>query len=360
MAELPKELPKAAPSRGFRALAYTAAGLTFLLIIVGGVVRISDSGLGCGPGGSGTEGWPLCDGRVVPLVDANMIVEYTHRIVAATVTVLIATLVVLAWRRYRADRLLLRTCVAALGLIVFQAVLGGLTVEKGLKEELVAAHLGIAMLQIGLLLFIARLGAIRAGDGAGGLLARRPSATRAVRTLAICASVAALATIVAGGYMSASELHGTPEEHAAVDPHTACGTDFPGCAGGGALPFGRSRALDIHLTHRAFMYVTVALVLALFATVLRQRRRLDPESGRMLTLASAATIGVLACQVLLGALNVWLGEHAWLVVVHLTVGALLWISLVYFGLLVLGAPQPAEALARRRTSAQPATAGGNA
>jgi len=69
---------------------------------------------------------------------------------------------------------------------------------------------------------------------------------------------------------------------------------------------------------------------------------------------------VLACQVLLGALNVWLGEHAWLVVVHLTVGALLWISLVYFGLLVLGAPQPAEALARRRTSAQPATAGGNA
>jgi heme A synthase len=345
---------QSAPSKGFRRIAYAAAGLTFLLIIVGGVVRISDSGLGCGAEGSGTHGWPLCGGRVVPLVDANMIVEYTHRIVAAAVTFLIATLVVLAWRRYRSDRPLFRACVFALGLVVFQAALGGLTVEKGLKEELVAAHLGIAMLQIGLLLYIARLGAIRAG---AGLLAQRPSATRGMRTLALCASVAALATIVAGGYMSASALHGTPEKHAAADPHTACGTDFPSC-GGEFMPFGRSRPLDIHLTHRAFMYLTVTLVLALFVTVIRRRRRLDPASARTLTAASGATVGVLFCQVLLGALNLWLGEHAWLVVLHLAVGAVLWISLVYFSLLALGAPQPAEAGARRKASVQPAAAGG--
>jgi len=351
---------ESAPSRGFRRLAYAAAGLTFLLIMVGGVVRISDSGLGCGAGGSGTKGWPLCDGRVVPLIDANMIVEYTHRIVAATVTVLIAALVVAAWRRHRSDRLLFRSCLAALGLVVFQAALGGLTVEKGLKEELVAAHLGIAMLQIGLLLHIARLGVLRGGDRVGGLLAARPSATRAVKTLAVCASVATLATIVAGGYMSASELHGTPSEHMAADPHTACGTSFPTCGDGQLMPFGRSRAVDIHLIRRAFMYVAVALVLMLFAVVMRQRRRLDQDSSRVLTLASAATLGILACQVLLGALNVWLGEHAWLVVVHLTVGALLWISLVYFDLLVLGAPQPAEAAAKARPSPQPAAAGGSA
>jgi heme A synthase len=343
------------PSKGFRTIAYAAAGLTFLLIIVGGVVRISDSGLGCGAKGSGTHGWPLCGGRVVPLVNANMIVEYTHRIVAAAVTCLIATLVVLAWRRYRSDRQLFRACLFALGLVVFQAALGGLTVEKGLKEELVATHLGIAMIQIGLLLYIARLGAIRAGTG---LLAQRPAATRGMRTLAICAAVAALATIVAGGYMSASALHGTTEEHTAIDPHTACGTDFPGCAGGGVLPFGKSRALDIHLTHRAFMYLTVALVLSLFVLVLRRRRRLDPESARTLTLASSLSVGMLGVQVLLGALNVWLGEHAWLVVLHLTGGALLWISLVYFSLLVVGAPEPAEAGARRQAPVRPAAAGG--
>ena len=340
--------------RGFRTLAYAAAALTFALIIVGGVVRISDSGLGCGPGGSGTKGWPLCGGRVVPLVDTHMIVEYSHRVLAATVTVLIAALVYVAWSRYRSDRRLLRTSLAALGLILFQAALGGLTVEKGLKEELVAAHLGVAMLQIGLLLFLARLSgssarAAQDGPGAGA------GATRAIRTLAICASVAVLATIVAGGYMSANELHGTPEEATAVDPHTACGTDFPSC-GGEFMPFGRSRAIDIHLTHRAFMYLASALVLALFLTVLRQRRRLGAEAARRLTRAAGATLAILLVQVSLGALNVWLGEHAWLVVVHLAVGALLWVSLVFFSLLVLGAPQPAEAAQPRKARVQPAAA----
>ena len=66
-----------------RRLAYLAVALTFVLVIVGGVVRISDSGLGCGAEGAGTDGWPLCGGRVVPLIDTNMIIEYSHRILAA-------------------------------------------------------------------------------------------------------------------------------------------------------------------------------------------------------------------------------------------------------------------------------------
>ena len=58
---------------------------TFVLIIVGGIVRVSDSGLGCGPGGSGFHGWPFCNGDVVPGVDLNTIVEYTHRALAGAV-----------------------------------------------------------------------------------------------------------------------------------------------------------------------------------------------------------------------------------------------------------------------------------
>ena len=69
----------------FRRLVAWTAGTTFALIVIGGVVRISDSGLGCGAAGSGTRGWPLCGGRLVPLVKTTMIVEYTHRIVAALV-----------------------------------------------------------------------------------------------------------------------------------------------------------------------------------------------------------------------------------------------------------------------------------
>jgi heme A synthase len=316
------------PGAGFRKLVYLAIGLTFSLVIVGGVVRISDSGLGCGPEGSGTEGWPLCGGRVIPLVDANMIVEYAHRILAAALAVTIALLTLRAWRHYRERRDLVRVSLAALGLVLFQAALGGLTVEKGLEDELVAAHLGVAMLQLAVLMLLARIahptwekarGADRVGSG--------------TRMLAVGASVAVLATIVAGGYMSANQLRGTGEPNPAV--HTACGDDFPGCSGE-FMPFGRGRELDIHLTHRAFMYVASALVLALFVAAFRRRRRMGAggDDGGLFR-ATAVTTAVLVVQVLLGALNVWLGEHAGLVVAHLTVGTLLWASLVYAVMLAL-------------------------
>ena len=67
-------------------MADLTALVTFLLIIVGGIVRVSDSGLGCGAGGSGTKGWPLCGGDVIPLVgDENTLIEFSHRLLAAIV-----------------------------------------------------------------------------------------------------------------------------------------------------------------------------------------------------------------------------------------------------------------------------------
>jgi cytochrome c oxidase assembly protein subunit 15 len=85
--------------RRFRRLADLTALVTFLLVIVGGIVRVSDSGLGCGPGGSGTEGWPLCGGDVIPLVgDENRLIEFSHRLLAGVVVALIA---LLCWRAYR-------------------------------------------------------------------------------------------------------------------------------------------------------------------------------------------------------------------------------------------------------------------
>jgi cytochrome c oxidase assembly protein subunit 15 len=339
------------PSRGFLRLSYASVALTFALVIAGGIVRVSDSGLGCGPGGSGTEGWPLCSGRVVPLIDANMIVEYSHRVLAGSLSIVIAALALLAWKRYRDNRPLVRVSLAALGLVLFQAALGGLTVEKGLEEELVATHLGIAMLQIGLLLLLAYIArsAPRSSSRASHPRAA-PSPGQGVRLLSVAATFAVLATIVAGGYMSASELHGTPDK-APVDVHTACGTDFPSC-GGEFLPFGRSRELDIHLTHRAFMYLASMLVLALFASILVQRRRRPGSVDPALTTAAATAVLVLCAQVLLGALNVWLGEHEWLIVAHLSVGTLLWCSLVVTSMFALTSPRRATADAPREAKVQ--------
>ena len=336
-------------ARRFRKLAYLTAALIFGLIVVGGIVRISDSGLGCGAAGSGTEGWPLCGGRLVPVVDTNMIVEYTHRVLAGIVAILIAYLAWTAWRHRRSERLLVRVSIAAFGLILFQAALGGATVEEGLKQGLVATHLGIAMIQIGLVMLMGRLG------GPEPVTSLRLGGTRAMRILTPVALVAVLATIVAGGYMSASELHGTGVEHRSVDAHMACGDEFPSC-GGEFLPFGRSEALDIHLTHRAFMFITVAILLALFAIVLRRRRRFDPAAAAELSRSTGTIAAVLFCQVLLGAVNVWAGEHAWLIMAHLAMGALLWVSLVAFTLQLTALPEPSPAGERRRRSVEAAPA----
>jgi heme A synthase len=298
--------------RGFRRLAAGAAGATFLLILVGGVVRVSDSGLGCGPAGSGTRGWPLCGGRLVPFVDTHAIVEYSHRILAAVVTLAIVALAVFALRRLKDRPWLVRGSIAAVGLVVFQAVLGGLTVEKNLHDMLVAAHLGTAMLLLGLLLSLVH-------GAAAERRAQGPQGTRPVRAVAITACALALGTIVSGGYMAGTQRYGTVQYQLGDGAHLACGKEFPSC-NGSFMPFGEARLVDIHLAHRAFMYLSVITILSLLALA-RRRGRLTP--------AALAAGGVLIGQVLVGAMNVWLGEHQVLIVLHLTLATLLWSALVW-------------------------------
>src|SRR3954454_14628647 len=182
--------------RRFRRLADLTALVTFLLIVVGGVVRVSQSGLGCGPGGSGTKGWPLCGGAVIPLVgDENRLIEFSHRLLATVVVVLIA---LLCWRAYRdlRDRTwAFRGAIAAGILVLAQAGLGGLTVEHSLAEELVAAHLGTAMILLGLLLWLGAKARSEAAVEAGTAAAPVPR----LKPYAATAAVLLLCAIVAGG-----------------------------------------------------------------------------------------------------------------------------------------------------------------
>jgi len=302
-------------SRFRRLVTYTIVA-TFALILIGGVVRVSDSGLGCGAEGSGTHGWPLCEGGVLPADSAESVVEFTHRIAATVVVVLIALLAFKAFRRLRSHRLLVRGSVAAGVLVLAQAALGGLTVEKGLEDELVAAHLGLAMLLLGLM-FVLRRGAETSPPPAR-------ESVRGLRPLTWVTAGLVLATIVAGGYVAGTEYHGTPDQPL-VGAHSACGTgwntaQFPGCNGQGFLSFGQSRLADIQLTHRLFMYLTAISVLAMAAVALRRR-----APSRAFWIAPLILIG----QIALGAINVWAGKHAGLIIGHLALGTALWATVVY-------------------------------
>src|SRR5215213_6780338 len=143
----------AVPSTAYRRLAAATVLATFVLVVVGGFVRVSDSGLGCGAKGSGFHGWPFCNGDVAPGVDLNSMIEYSHRALAGAVSLMILALVIWSWRRHRQ---FFAVSVALMLLILAQAGLGGATVEENLEEALVAAHLGLAMLLLGGLLYLWR------------------------------------------------------------------------------------------------------------------------------------------------------------------------------------------------------------
>jgi heme A synthase len=309
-----------------RRLVLATAIATFVLIIVGGVVRVSDSGLGCGPAGSGFHGWPFCNGDVVPGMDLNSVVEYTHRALAGVVSIMIVSIVVLAWRRHREY---LVPAVALLGLILAQAALGGATVEDNLEEAYVAAHLGLAMLLLGGLLYLYRnVSGATLTDGGPGM-----------RVLAIAASVAVLCTIVAGGYMAGTQNYGRADYQLGDGAHHACGKEFPTC-NGEFMPFGKARLVDIHLTHRAFMYIAVLLVTSLVVVALRRG---------VMTRYAWFLLGLLALQVLVGALNVWLDEYELMILLHLALGTLLWATTLGLALQLAPAreraPRRAEAVA---------------
>src|SRR5437867_10838525 len=104
----------------FRRLVSATILATFALIVLGGVVRVSDSGLGCGAAGSGTKGWPLCGGRVVPFLQENAVIEFSHRAAATIVVVLIALLALQASRRLRDHGWLVRGAAAAAVLVLAQ------------------------------------------------------------------------------------------------------------------------------------------------------------------------------------------------------------------------------------------------
>jgi heme A synthase len=298
---------------------------TFVLILLGGIVRVSDSGLGCGPAGSGFHGWPFCKGAVVPGVDINAVVEYTHRVVAIAVGFMILALFVMAWRRHRQ---LLPVTGALLFLVIIQGALGGATVEENLEEVYVAAHLGLAMLLLGLLLYLWR----QVNDV--------PTEPGGPRLLSVAATVAVLCTVVAGGYMAGTQNYGRTDYQLGDGAHHACGKEFPTC-NGDFMPFGEARLVDIHLTHRAFMYLASALLIALIVVSLR-RRVAVPYAW--------ALAGLLVVQVLVGALNVWLDEYELLILLHLALGTLLWAATLATALQLAPARQSAPGQAKAVTA----------
>ncbi len=274
-ATAPLDRPRALV-RGFFAL----AALTYVLIVLGALVRAHGAGLAC-------PDWPLCFGELVPRFDFKIAFEWGHRALAGSVGLAFLVLAALTWRLPGlGPRMWTGLLVAAL-LLVVQIVLGGLTVLELLASWTVTSHLvtgnafALAIVLLGRRL--ARLAGETAFDAGRASAASAPMLglwARSTTTLAACLLAV---QIVLGGLVSSSYA-------GLVCP------DWPTCMDGVYFPTW-SGIQGLHLFHRSVGYaVVVAIAVAAWLG------RHHAATARWLAVAA----GLALAQVAVGITNVLL------------------------------------------------------
>ena len=138
------------PKEKIRRLVWKLCLATLILMAIGSATRVMNAGLAC-------PDWPLCYGTLVPTKQMNfqVFLEWFHRLDAGLIGIGATALTIITWwKRNLLPKWLPPTATFALFLVVFQGVLGGLTVTEMLRFDIVTAHLGCALLFFTTLLII--------------------------------------------------------------------------------------------------------------------------------------------------------------------------------------------------------------
>ena len=290
------------PIRNFRVLAFATALFAYLQIALGGVVRVTGSGLGC-------PDWPLCHGRPYPPADIHSIIEYSHRSVGTVTGVLVIATVVLAWVVFHKLRPMV--AIVATGSLIAIAAEGGLgavVVAQELQPWLVLVHLALAMLILGCLI-------------ATAILALPPSAGVArVRPLALVGAAATYVLLLTGSTVVAS--------NADAGCHS-----WPLCGGGFTPDFAGANAFT--MLHRGS-----ALVLGVLIVYVAFRAMSESSLRRI----GVVTLIVLALQVAVGA-GAAVTDAAAFNGLHVAIATLVWAGMLSIALLTLPRTDARPALA---------------
>jgi len=145
----------------FRKFALAATLATYLLIFIGGLVRVSGAGLGC-------PDWPKCFGRWIPPFSAAQIppefnaasfnftlawIEYINRLAGMVTGFLILITAILAIKNFRTRKKIMIPAVLAAVLVAFQGWYGSIVVKSELLPETISIHLLLALFIVSLLLY---------------------------------------------------------------------------------------------------------------------------------------------------------------------------------------------------------------
>jgi heme A synthase len=324
-------------STKYRNLAISTAIAVYLLIVIGGTVRVSGSGLGC-------PDWPTCFGSILPpnaeriesLPEGQALIsvmggieaavtaariEYSHRIIASLGGVLILLTIIGAWMNYRSEKWIFIPANLVIGLMLIQVPLGGIVVLTELEPLLVGIHLGIAFLIFASILIIT-------------VYTLRPHVNNEPSDMILASRKIWLATAFALfiALMFAAAVVGS-------NTGLAC-PDWPFCNNAAGVifyvPSNYSPTIWFHLLHR----YTILLYSILLAWALWKTWR-ESENLGAIRWWSVILAGLFIGQITLGAIQVWLDKPPVLRIFHLALASLVWMALVILILLhYLGKPTP--------------------
>ena len=287
--------------KSFRAAVRLLLGATIGLVVIGVIVRATDSGMGC-------PDWPLCYGQIIPpTTDSGDVIaykawlEWIHRAIAAVIGLIVLAVVALALRNLKDRRSLQGASIALLALVLFQAWLGRQTVLESNSGASVTAHLASAMAFVGLQVWVlARSGY---AETLGGI--RR-------------ASGSVVAPIVAAGAIYALLLFGS----------NVTGTDtgllYPDWPLMGGTLFPPITELSTPMILHRYATAIVALILISAIWIVRREKGSPARVRQLLTYAAA----VFAVQCVIGAVQIFTKLAPWTQTLHVALATIIWILTV--------------------------------
>jgi heme A synthase len=274
--------------------------VAFTHLVFGAIVRISGSGMGCG------DHWPLCYGHLFPPMDRpDLVVEWTHRLLASILVVTVVAFAGFAWSAKREPQVggpggVLRAALLAVVAVFAAALLGAVTVKLGNPPYATVAHWLVAMT------LFATLGAAAMRAGAlGGASASREHLSRRSTRAAYAAAALAFITVALGGLTAK-----LPTAAIACRSFPLCGRD----ASAGA------QAVGTQLTHRVLAFLLLLHLIGVVAGLARRRdeSRTVARAARMalslvlLQLVVAASMVLLTLPTILRSLHEAVGVSVWL------------------------------------------------
>ncbi len=276
-------------------LSLAAVAVAYGEVMLGSWTRINGAGMTC-------PDYPLCHGEFIPSMGGGTVWEWTHRVTAAVLSLLVIAVIATAWKRRSHAAFIAPTTLVITALFAFQVFLGAATVRLSNSPISVVWHWGTAMAFVGALTCMT----IFAFAAEGRTRSTGSRGQVALTGILGGTALVAFITMCVGAYVSSSGAG------------LAC-VDVPGCAGNVVVYTPGQAVQMLHRFIAAACLLTAVISFAL-AWVLR-------ASARVRAAASAGLLLVFV-QVLLGLLNVALRLPIDLREAHAANAALVFLSFV--------------------------------